>query len=312
MTTNDKLYNIVDISGWEKGFKEYRASGVYETRPRVVDKHGNEYVSKHCKPLTRINELIITKACLKAGFDAVNNDLAYDKETKKASIISPMLEYGLDPLDRNINPFFKVHNALTIRLDAFFKEHPQFNDKFKERFVDEVLLRILIEDQDSQFSRNISVKTKKYHNHSESSPLCVIQPLELSTSYDFNYGLRRALGARGHSNQGAIAKNLEFIAQHYPKKAEQFFANFSFDNATMDQLFDLSGAPLEWYLMQRQQDPHGIPNLTTTLLTEDINNLSKSTRQQYEENLAFMKNISARKATFQLNNATLQKEGQIQ
>ena len=315
----NKLYKIVDISKWER-----KVSRFPHFLPIAQDPQGNEFLVKSMSPYSRLNEMITTKACKKAGFDAVDNDFAYDKRHQQICLISRPLDYQLQLLSEHLETPFKEQTALNTNLEALFRAHPNFDENFKKRLVEEVLLRALFEDKDSHFRCNISVNASN------------TQPLQLSSSYDFNNCLIRDVNQQGYSHRSEVTANLEFIKRTYPQIAEEFFAKFSFDNATMDQLFNLRGAPQKWYLKCKKNDlsksvAQAIDMLainesdweklfdiadtprewyTGEKLTKqqlqdqkkhhvkrvkgDIGKLSTQTRQQYQQNLTLMKHTYAK------------------
>ena len=282
-----KLYQIADIRYWKK-------HPPIQNRPVVEDIKGNKHLVKHSsrwKALGKINEMIVTKACEKANFDAVKNQFAYDGQT---SIISRLLDYQIEPLGLYLPYIIAESNILQSNISDIFRQCTHPNDrKFKERFVDEFLLRALFEDTDAFPYKNISVK--KPSTDADQSPL------ELSSSYDFDFCLPRDPKQHPiHCFTGDITKNLKYIHKHYPQNAEKFFADFSFNNATMDQLFDLTDAPEAWYILGKNPDDCLIKH-------------SKSRRQNFEQNLGFLKDTFAKhdkKATFHMSSTTpQQKEG---
>ena len=277
MQNKDKLYKIINITGW----KEHN-EGEYP-RPVVIDEQGNKHLVKRDKQQSRINEMIVTKACEKAGFDAVQNEFAH-AEQDDISIISRALDYQIEPLGRYLDfPYnTPIVNAMNVNLEEMFEQHTILNDKLKSRFVDEVLLRSLFEDTDSYLAYNISVK--KLKNATRVITDTSLPPLELSTSYDFNHCLQRD-PKYGYSHKEKVTKNLKYIRNHYPQNAEKFFASFSFDNATLDELFDLSGAPEEW--------ASKLGDIREALVS-DTTMISKDTRTIFTENLAFLKDTFAK------------------
>ena len=305
MNTNGKLYNkIINISDWERKPGESPSF-----LPIAQDPNGKKYLIKSQLPFSRVNEMIVTKACKKAGFDAVDNEFAYDENSDTKSLITPMMDYGMISIAHYI-PYMDA-SVLDTLICKFFNDNPLLNEKFKSRYVDEALLRALFEDPDSMFCRNLAIKANKEDSkdsHNGNVPIIPINELELTSSYDFNNCLARDLETRGHSHKREVATNLKFIKKNYPKNAEQFFANFSFDNATLDELFDLHGIPLEWLLKHREFDPNAYGHysekrkqlilngqLNTAKKTKStIDVLSKSTRQQFKENLVFMKDTFAK------------------
>ena len=292
MNTDKKLYEIIDTTEWKPGghFHPRRP----ELYPIVKDGHGNKYINKLPSRLSRSREMIVTKACKVANFDAVDNHFGYNKDKKLATLISPKLPYEIEPLEPHLLPLYKDKDKQTTNtnLRELIAHHPHFNDKFKSRLVDEFLLRMLFNDKDSCFSRNISVKcTENKHMSFYSNSLTAVHSpeLELTASYDFNSCLTEDEDANLNRNSTA-RKNLEFIRKHYPQNAEKFFADFLFDNATLDELFDMTGTPREWLVLAGQ-----IPTFKGDRDHRQYTELlSVSARHQFKQNLSFMKGGKAK------------------
>ena len=313
MNTNKKLYNITDITNW-KHDPATRAN----THGYVYDGNGNKYMAKGGRATERMLEMIVTKACEKANFDAINNEFAYNNSPKlkqfiastplrhifggvtpTLSLISPYLDYEIEEFGNHLPDEQLQHQNIIVThiTEIFNRRELNLNDKFKGRYIDEVLLRSLFEDYDANFHRNIFVKRPEgsmqmngvtlVETPTENGSFTKFMPpeLELTPSIDFDRCLLRVLNdpkSTRYTNfvGGEITDNLKYIRKHHPQNAEKFFADFSFDSATMDEIFDLNGAPLEW-LLKGNYHPKKTPN--------KLNLIGKCVRKNFKQNLAFMK-----------------------
>ena len=298
--SNDKLYKIVDTTGWKRGIS---TDPLY---PIVIDNQGQQYVLKGMRA-SRINEMIVSKACEIANFDAVKNEFACNESKQRPATISRLLDYDIEPLIMHLKqPLLAKGRVLTTPISEIFNhKHLHIDANFKKRYVDEVLLRSTFDDTDSYF-HNISVKKSKQEAGTFSTGTTQ-PPLELSTSYDFDYCLGRKRDTEMFAllckDLQHIEHNIEFIRKHYPQNAEKFFADFTFDSATLDKVFDLSGAPQEWYIKLRIHNGwDSEQDIANSIAT--INELSKNTRTIFQQNLNFMKNTYSKKKTFQTGGIT--------
>ena len=326
MSTNAKPYKIVDITDWKHDASARRGYHGF-----VHDHKGTEYLAKGDGAMERTVEMVVSKACEKANFDAIKNEFAYNNVgklrgmiahtplrhiiggvTPTLTLISPYLDYEIEPLGKHVGKSLAKQNAMQTHIgDLFGRQHLNLNDKFKKRYVDEVLLRSLFEDNDSILNKNVFVKKPENQvningviltpQETGSSFTKLMPPeLELTPSIDFDRCLTRLRNdwdSTKHSHAKQVTENLRYIRKHYPQNAEKFFADFSFDSATLDELFDLNGVPLEWLmkhpLLKTTNCLSSLSKLHKSLTHFDIkllvNKISKLTRLNFEQNLAFMK-----------------------
>ena len=225
-----KRVQLLDISNWEYVPEAVGKYPVYQCPDKV-----RYMVKPSADKFLSIKEMFVSKLCSEAQFDAVENHMSIDERKsigKQATIISKLLDNKLMPLSEtvtvgtnggseylsecNIGKFFELNSA-------------KLDNNFKQRFIEEYLFRMIVKDTDASTRRNVSM-------------LKNISPITLSKSYDFD----RCLEGTFTADEKLTRLNLNFIKKNFPKNAEKVFSQFSFDNATIDDIFGYDENTKKW------------------------------------------------------------------